>query len=278
MRIIKKIFKGALLAIILSTLIGGTVLAAYSYYANIQVQETSGNSYDWLPIIADIDNDYLANNGYISLTGLNTRVLSGSTELKHLVADDKTLFVAPSVDANSTGNYKYTLNNTSDVSGGSFPVITGYNGYITVADDPDLELGNTFEITLSGYINTDAGGTKNLVYKQDSFRTYVSGAEEITSEIAVVTGLTENLAPTAAGSEEFIPDLVDTSHWNSQLTNDGDTSYVSNADNGGGAGTWHRDLYTCQNTAVGAGTINSVTIHIVYKGTSSEAKTVVRTE
>ena len=58
-------------------MVSGTVLAAYSYYATVQVQETGGNSYDYLPVIVDNDNDYLADNGYMSLTGLDTRVLSG---------------------------------------------------------------------------------------------------------------------------------------------------------------------------------------------------------
>jgi len=180
MRLCKKILKTTLLVLIAVMLTSGTVLAAYSYYATIQVQETGGNSYDYLPVIADIDNDYLADNGYMSLTGLDTRVLSGSTELEHMVADDKVLFVAPSIGADSTSNYRYTLGN-SLLS--NFPIIVGHDGYITMNDDADLELGSDFEIEWDGYIDTDAGADKNLVEKEDAFRVYVSDNEEITAAI-----------------------------------------------------------------------------------------------
>lgn len=181
MRLLKNIFRAILLSTISLMLIGEIALAAYSYYANVQIQETGGNSYTYLPVIVDVDNDYLSSNGYISPTGLDTRILSGGTELKHLVADDKTLFVAPSVGANSTGNYRYTLGN-SLLS--SFPVITGHDGYVTIADDePDdfLELDDNFEIEVSGYIDTSAGADKNVIRKTDAFYEYVNGDGTITA-------------------------------------------------------------------------------------------------
>ena len=185
MKLCKRILGTILLALTLLVLASGTVLAAYSYYATVQVQETGGiNSYDYLPIIVDIDNDYLANNGYMSLTGLDTKVLSGSTPLKHMVADDKTLFVAPSVEADSTGNYKYTLGNSPL---DSFPVIVGEDGYVTITDDDTLDGGvggmDDFEFEQKGYVNTTSGSDKNLIYKEDAFRNYVSDANEITSGI-----------------------------------------------------------------------------------------------
>jgi len=182
MGLCKKILKIALLASVTLVLISGPIFAAYSYYVTIQVQETDGISYDYLPIIADIDNDFLANNGYMSLTGLDTRILSGSTPLKHMVADDKVLFVPPSTDGNSTGNYKYTLGNSllSD-----FPIIVGDGGYITVADDATLELADDFEIEISGYVDTDADSNKNLVYKKDAFWIRVSEFDNDTIESVI---------------------------------------------------------------------------------------------
>jgi len=181
MKMIKNILRGTVLALILLVLVGGTVFAAYTYYANIQVQETDGNSYTYLPIIADVDNDYLSDNGYISLTGLDTRVLAGSTELKHLVVDDSVLFVAPTVGANSTGNYKYTLNNTEDLD--SFPIIMGYDGYVTISDNATLELGDDFEIEFDGYVDTSSGADKNLVHKEDAFKAWVSDSGEISAAV-----------------------------------------------------------------------------------------------
>jgi len=175
MGLCKKTFKIALLALVTLVLISSPIFAAYSYYVTIQVQETNGTGYDYLPIMADVDNDHLADNGYMSLTGLDTRILSGSTELEHMVADDKVLFVPPSTDGNGTSNYKYTLGNSllSD-----FPIIVGDGGYITVSDDASLELGNDFEIEISGYMDTDADSNKNLVYKEDAFWTRVSDIDD----------------------------------------------------------------------------------------------------
>jgi len=189
MKMCVKVFRATLLALLALTLMGGTVLAAFSYYANIQVQETSGNPYDYLPIIAAVDNDYLADNGYIGITGLDTRVLSGSTPLKHLVADDKVLFVSPLVGSNSTGNYKYTLGNTEDLD--SFPVVVGYDGYLTVPSGigDDMQLGDDFEIEFDGYVDTDSGSDKNLVYKEDAFRAWVSDSEEISTSISISSGI-----------------------------------------------------------------------------------------
>jgi hypothetical protein len=183
MKMIKNILRGTILALTLLVLVGGTILAAYSYYANIQVQETDGNSYTYIAIIADVDNDYLSDNNFISLTGLDTRVLAGSTELKHLVADDKVLFVAPVVNGNSTGNYKYTLNNTVVLD--YFPIVIGYDGYITIPSEisDDMQLGDDFEIEFEGYVDTSSGGSKNLVYKEDAFVCLVSDTEELSAGI-----------------------------------------------------------------------------------------------
>jgi len=176
MSLCKRIFRATPLALIALMLAGGTIFAAYTYYATVQVQETGGNSYSYLPIITDIDNDHLADNGYMSLTGLDTRVLAGSTELKHLVADDKVLFVVPSVGDNSTGNYKYTLGNTDDLD--SFPIITGYNGHVTVSDNDTLEGTDNFKIELKGYVDTTQVGA-NLTIKDGAFRTYIPGAGDL---------------------------------------------------------------------------------------------------
>jgi len=160
MGLCKKIFRIVLLASVTIILISGPVIAAYTYYATVQVQETNGTDYDYLPIIADIDNDHLADNGYISLTGLDTRILSGSDELEHMVTDDKVLFVPPSTDGDSTSNYKYTLGNSLQ---SDFPIIVGDGGYITVADADSMELGDDFDIEIDGYVDTTYVGTYPVV-------------------------------------------------------------------------------------------------------------------
>lgn len=205
MKLCKKIVGIALLSIIIFALISGTALAAYTYYATVQVQETESEDYSYLPIIAEVDNDYLASNGYISLTGLDTRITSGSTELEHMVADDKVLFVAPSIEADSISNYRYTLGN-SLLS--SFPIITGQGGYITSLDDPDMELGATFTSETRGYVNTGAGNFKEIIHKPLSFKTYVSGATNIRS--AILTGGASASVAAASGGNNAVNSMSHT--------------------------------------------------------------------
>ena len=57
---------------------------------------------------------------------------------------------------------------------------------IVVADDPALELGNQWDIDISGYFDTSApevGETKDIVHKNNAFRVYVSSAGTITITI-----------------------------------------------------------------------------------------------
>jgi len=194
----KRIFRIIIAATIMLILVSTPVLGAYTYYANILVQETDGNDYDYLPIIADVDNDYLSDNGYISLTGLDTRVLSGSTELPHMLSDDKVLFVPESTDAHSTSNYKYTLGNDGQPD---FPIIVGNNGYITTADDANLELASEWEIEQSGYIDVTADTNKDLVIKPDAFRTYIQAAGTIRSTTLAIGAVFPTVDATNGGNE-----------------------------------------------------------------------------
>lgn len=70
---------------------------------------------------------------------------------------------------------------------------------------------------------------------------------------------TEILRPNGAGSETAISGSTGATHWEVV-----DESSVNDADyvtDNGTAGTYHRDLYAFPDSAVGAGTINSVTLY-----------------
>jgi len=200
----KRLLRIITLGLLATLLVATPVLAAtYSSYVPITVDATG--DYDYLPFIADVDNDYLADAGYIDSDGLDTRVLVGGNEAKHLVVSDKTLFVQPSVNDGSSYQHRYALDYSSDVS--YFQTITGYGGYITIDDDDDLELGSDFEIEQKGYVNTDADSDKNLVYKEDSFQTYISADNEITSAVldpGWVTPTSDNDPDTAWTNEDKI--------------------------------------------------------------------------
>lgn len=177
----KKIVLIALL-IVLTTLFFVTPVLA-SYYANLRVVESDGNDYTGLALVYDLDIDYLIDNNYITSTGLDTRVATASgTALPHMVADDKVLFVSD-IGANTQTNLLFT---TGDTALDSFPIVVGYGGYVTIPDATTPEPGNNFEIETSGYVATDAVG-EYLVHKEGAFRTYISAASSVTSDILTTT-------------------------------------------------------------------------------------------
>lgn len=244
----KRLLKSLTLALVAVVLISSAVLA-YSYSASIIVTESGSDSYGMLPIIVSVNNTYLADNNFISASGLDTRVLKSSTELPHMLADNKTLFASP-ISASTQEGFTYTLGNSNLTS---FPIITGYGGYITTADNSSLEPGNNFTWTIDGYINTDTGTDKNLVYKSGAFRTYVSPtvSGNITASILSSATSTETLRPNAAGDEANLTG----SSWSS-LSDSNDATFVSTTST-----SYLRDLYGLADTGIGSGGIVSVTAY-----------------
>ena len=145
----RKVLIGSILGMLIIILFGIPVLGAY--YANLQVVEANGNPYTQLALQKAVDVQRLVDNGYISPTGLDTKVVTGAgTPLPHMLVDDRLLFVTD-ITASSTSNLLFTTGNTPL---DSFPVIVGDGGYVTTADNDDLELGNDFEIEYEGYMDT----------------------------------------------------------------------------------------------------------------------------
>lgn len=172
---------------------------AQTYYADVWILETGGTSYTMLAAQSPLNVTNLVTHNYISATGLDTRVQEGVTELPHMLATDRMLF-ADTVAANASRNYQFTTGNSAL---SDFYVITGYGGLITVLDagaGAALELGNDFVVEQSGYIDTSAGASKHLVYKQNAFRVYVSGANTIQATIGPDAGPTVTLTANGISS------------------------------------------------------------------------------
>jgi len=183
MKILKRLLKYLIPGLVASLLVANAVLA-YTYSTQLQVVESDGTAHVKLPMIADMDNDYLATHGFIDADGLDTRVELGGVAIPHMVADDKTLFVN-TIGANTTNNFYYTCGNTSL---SSFDIITGNDGYITIPDDDTLEGGADFQIDLSGYINTSASHVdENLLYKSEALRLYVDSTGSISAAMGKIT-------------------------------------------------------------------------------------------
>lgn len=156
-----------------------TVPVLAACYAYIYVEESDGNSYEELPLICSCNITSLVESGFISSTGLNTRVITGDgATLPHMLADDKILFVSD-LAAYEDKTLIFYLG-ASSLS--SFPIIVGYNGTFETPDDDDLELGYVMELLISGYFDASGGSDQNILYKEDAFRVWIP--EEETLKVA----------------------------------------------------------------------------------------------
>ena len=176
------------------------VFAAYNYVIPIQVYNNSTTSYTNLPILVSLDNDQLVTEGFMSATGLDTDVQEGAS-VPFSVVDDKLGIFTTGLTASQSKSFADYLGFTPNAT--DYPLIIGVGGNITVSDDATLELGSNFTIEQIVFINTTAGAGKNLVYKEDAFRTYVSADTDVTSVIpASYLSPTSHNDPDAAWSNE----------------------------------------------------------------------------
>ena len=153
--------------------------AAYDEYLSITVSSNNASAFSYIPILVSLNNSQLSSYGYIAANGLNTNLLEGATAKDFGVYSNKTLIVIPSLAAGQTRTYQYQLGYTPAQT--VFPFSTGYNGYITTADDASLEPGDDFEFEVSGYIDTSVAG--NIISKTSAFELSSDGAGNVTAEI-----------------------------------------------------------------------------------------------
>lgn len=183
MRIFKK---AAFISLVVLLLVAVPVLAA-PYFGLLLLQETDGNSYTQAPFIFSVNNTNLVTQGFMNSSGNDTRVTSGGANLPRMIADDKTLVVTD-LPANTNKTLIYTMGSDNETT--SMPVIVGPSGNVTVADNATIELGDNSTVLVDGWWNTDNGTGKNAVYKDASFRLYVSPivSGNITAGINSLTG------------------------------------------------------------------------------------------
>ncbi len=177
--------RNSILLAFIAILVVVTPILAAAYSAPYTITESSSTAYTMLPVSVNVDNQWLADNGFMTATALDTRIETlGGLERPHMVASDRTL-TSVAVPADSQTNLYFTTGN-SDLT--ATDIIEGYGGYLTIPDAAGLEIGDDFEIEIDGYVDTTGGADKNLVYKEDAFSTYVSAAGEITSAIELGGG------------------------------------------------------------------------------------------
>jgi hypothetical protein len=178
---LKKIGKILSIALI-AVLVGSNVVwAAYDFVFPTAVTDTSGSARSYYPVDLGFTGQAFIDAGKINANGLDTNMQIGSTDINYMLSTTKALAVIPTLSAYEKSTLDFYTGYTPAQT--TFPVIVGEGGYVTVADDADMELGGTFEVEVDGYVDTSSGSNKNLVYKADAFQTYVSGASEITAQI-----------------------------------------------------------------------------------------------
>jgi len=179
-------------------------------------------------------------------------------------------FWVETIGADAYVNYNLYIATSTGGTIAYFPDTTG----MIVSDNSTLELGSDFEIETLGWVDTVVSANKSLVYKEDAFRTYISANSSITSEIASWED-TEQLAPDGVGSETNLGLFGAATNWQANLTNDGDTSYVTV----GFAVAPKRDLYSTTDSAITETwrIIDNVTVYNVSKWFTSVAGATSRT-
>lgn len=145
----KRVLRAFLLSLLVTILICSPVFAI-AYSATITVANTSGSDYANLPILVPMNNNLIASSGYSSPDMLDTYITdTEGNVLPFMPADDKSLFVVPDLDDDTTGNFIWISGQDSK---GSHDIVTGYGGKITTPDNADLEPGDNFQLEISLYI------------------------------------------------------------------------------------------------------------------------------
>ncbi len=188
------------LAVLMLLAIAFPVLAQ-TYYAIITITETGGNSYEMVGLRASANVTYMVAANFITPSGLDTRVEVGATEFPHMLGGDRIMF-AMATDNFTSEQVWLTMGN---VALPAFYIIPGYGGSIVVNDEAAIELDDLFEIQVSGWVDTYAGASKDIILKTDAFRLYVNAAGSIRATVDPLGG---NISVTATGISSGEHDIV----------------------------------------------------------------------
>lgn len=189
----KKYIKAILLSVAASLLIISPVLAVFT--ANLLVTNTTTTAYDMFAANVTTNIDYMAANDYFdSPDGLDTRVNLGLSAQKHMLATDRLLFSLP-LPATSSQSLSFT---TGSANLTTYPIVIGHStninrSDIVSGDAANLEFGDNFTVSASGWFNTDNGTNKSIAYKPGAFDLFVSPtvSGNITAEVLTTVNFTK---------------------------------------------------------------------------------------
>ncbi len=158
----RKLWSSLLFTLLVIALVALPVLAVV-YTSNFTVTTTANLGVT--PLSLSNNNTLLASNNFTLPSGLDVLINQGTTSIPRLLADNKTLFVAPFLSV-GTNSFEYITGQTPT---SSFPIITGLGGYITTPYNAALKPGGNFTFESGGWIDTTAGAGKNLIYNPGGF-------------------------------------------------------------------------------------------------------------
>jgi len=226
----RKILNVLTLLLIVATLFGVAIpvpvaqagTETYNHIIPFTITDTSGVARTNVPVIINFDVDgnlvtygltnATCTNTYMDSSGAGNSPIGSGTAYDYLMATDNITVVIPSLPA--YGSVTVNLYTGYSPLQTSFYTIVGEDGYITVADDPDLELSDNFTVEIKGWVDTSSPGyDKNLVYKELAFQTYISAVGNITAAILSQDTASLYLFPNATGNYTALSVTGETNHW-----------------------------------------------------------------
>ncbi len=265
MKISKKLYYTRLLIIIalVSMIISiPTIVKAdtYGYSFTIAISDNTGSNRSYLPILTGINTQGLISAGYINSSGNNTALKESGVSTPYGHSNNNSAIFVQSLLGFQTRSYTEYLQN---IPAQSQSIIVGNNGYFTTNDTATIELSDNFTISVTGFLVTDNGTSENITTKTGALSLSIepTTSGKVNAIVTGTSGLSQTLYPNGAGVFTGIPTLVGAAtHWESQLTNDGDTSYVEQ----GPVAATNVDLYEVENGTIPSyAIIDSVVVHTV---------------
>ena len=244
----KKIFGVAItLIIILSTLLFALPVSAdtFGYYFPIIIKDTSGVARTNVAVLTNVQGSALVSSNYVNSTATNTNMKLNSTGTvsdtsePYMMGTTQVPVVIPNLPAN--GSVEYDLYTGYSPVQTSFPMIFGNSGFLTVNDNAGLEPANNFSIAVSGYLNTTAGASENIVSKTNALVANVDPTTAGKIDAIIPTHITMfTIAATETAGNDF---SFSSSNWIGQIFTTTSTSPISQIE------IWD-DTYSATNTII----------------------------
>ena len=178
---LRKVICSLLLGVLIIVMFSSVVFAAWEYIFPTTVTDSSNTTRTYYPVFLGYGGQALVDNGKISANGTFTNMQVGGSDIKYMMSTTNVTAVLPLLPAGGIATANLYTGYTPEQSG--FPIIPGEGGYVTVSDNASMEPAANFSMSVWGYMETSFGSNKNIIYKQDAFKTYVSAISTVTATI-----------------------------------------------------------------------------------------------